>query len=43
MDTILKTHFLILKIVLKTPATCLWPLDLDGCLTEVIVETVELT
>ena len=27
----------------KTPATCLWPLDLHGCLTEVIVETVELT
>ena len=43
MDIILKTHFLILKIVLKTPATCLWPLDLHGCLTEIIVETVELT
>ena len=43
MDITLKTHFIILKIVLRTPATCLWPLDLHGCLTEVTVETVELT
>ena len=43
MDIILKTRFLILKIVLKTPATCLWPLGLQGCLTEIIVATAELT
>ena len=42
MDIILKTRFLILKIVLKTPATCLWPLGLHECLTEIIVATVEL-
>ena len=26
-DIVFKTRFIVLKIVLKTPATCLWPLD----------------
>lgn len=42
-DIVWKTHFIVLKIVIKTPATRLWVLDSHGILTDIFVKVVEVT